>query len=394
MAKGKTMGKCSALARWLVVSAGLMAVAACSDLPGTGTPGSEAARLGLLNTSEVIALVPGAERGAILKSRAPAQGYKLLEETDLTGLDLVMLRFALPSGVTGKEAIDALEALDAASTVGVNHVYTVAAPGVPEQLDYARSLIRWPGAACRAQVAIGMLDTGVDPAALVSAGGRVETRSFQRGDPVSPRHGNDVASVLLDPDMIRGARLYSAAVVARTPDGREATGVDSIIKALDWMSSEGVRLVNISLTGPYNKLLDRSVARAAADGMVIVAAVGNDGARAEPRYPAALDPVIAVTAVDAEGEIFRNAVRGAYVDLAAPGVDVPAAHSGAVRLVTGTSMAAPFVTARIAADPGLATLGAAAVRARLSQSAMDIGPAGADTTYGFGLIQAPASCPS
>ena len=56
--------------------------------------------------------------------------------------------------------------------------------------------------------------------------------------------------------------------------------------------------------------------------MVIVAAAGNDGLAAPPRYPAAFDFAIAVTAVDAELDAYDRAPRGEHIDFAAPGVDV------------------------------------------------------------------------
>jgi len=59
------------------------------------------------------------------------------------------------------------------------------------------------------------------------------------------------------------------------------------------MARSDVRVVNISLAGPYNRTLDRGIQRAVDKGMIIVAAVGNDGAQALPLYPAALKDVIA-----------------------------------------------------------------------------------------------------
>ena len=81
----------------------------------------------------------------------------------------------------------------------------------------------------------------------------------------------------------------------------------------------------------------------------MIAAAGNDGPRAEPAYPAAYDSVIAVTAVDRSGTIYRRAIRGAHVDLAAQGVEVwTAASVKGARWKTGTSFAAPYVTAAVA----------------------------------------------
>lgn len=119
--------------------------------------------------------------------------------------------------------------------------------------------------------------------------------------------------------------------------------------------------------------------------MVIVAAVGKGGASSPAMFPAALPNVAAVTAVDADGRIFRNAVRGPHVDFAAPSVDIFLPSMAGGRYATGTSMAAPFVTARLAAraerNPNA-----------LRSTVVDLGFPGRDPIYGFGLVQAAGAC--
>ena len=167
-----------------------------------------------------------------------------------------------------------------------------------------------------------------------------------------------------------------------------AAGVDDIMRAIDWHFDQGVRVVNVSLAGPYNKILDRGLHAAADRGMVIVAAAGNDGAGAPPRYPAAFDFVIAVTAVDADLRAYDRAPRGDHIDFAAPGVDVFVPVGGG-RYLTGTSISAPFVTALIAADPASRNLRSAReARDNLSRSTLDLGAIGRDDTFGTGLATA------
>ena len=60
-----------------------------------------------------------------------------------------------------------------------------------------------------------------------------------------------------------------------------------IAAALDWMLAQHVRVVNISIEGPYNAVLDFVVQDAIARGTVVVAAAGNGGPSAAPAYPAA-----------------------------------------------------------------------------------------------------------
>jgi minor extracellular protease Epr len=164
--------------------------------------------------------------------------------------------------------------------------------------------------------------------------------------------------VLAGGGRLRGATLYSANVFGGEAALGLAAGADALVRALDWMAAEEVRFVNLSLAGPYNKLLDLAVERAAARGLILVAAVGNDGPEAEPMYPAGFSGVIAVTAVDANAAgstATRCAAR--MSTSAAPGVDVllrsgPEARRGGI---------GPVRPERAAPDlpPGRAHCGAA-----------------------------------
>jgi subtilisin family serine protease len=187
------------------------------------------------------------------------------------------------------------------------------------------------------------------------------------------------------------------AVDAFYRDGGTAdrTDVTSLVTAIEALAERGVRVINMSLSGPANEVLQNAIAGAQAKGIVIVAAAGNNGAGAEPSYPAAYPGVVAVTAVDHDLNVYRRATRGPYVDLAAPGVNVwTASAQGTGSLKTGTSYAVPFVSA--AAGVLLASrpdLDMKAVQARLEEATLDLGQPGRDPTFGFGLIQMAGLCP-
>jgi len=201
-----------------------------------------------------------------------------------------------------------------------------------------------------------------------------------------------VAAVLVEPARVQDVRLYSAAVIGRAAGDDDLTGVDSILQALNWLAEQNVAVVNMSLSGPYNKILDQGVQGAVASGMTLVAAVGNDGARSDPKYPAAFEDVIAVTAVDANRSVFREAVRGDHVDIAAPGVDVLVRAGDDTRFVTGTSIATPFVTARIITDGTLDGLGPTAINSALAADSRDAGRGGVDPVFGAGILTGPSEC--
>jgi subtilisin family serine protease len=104
--------------------------------------------------------------------------------------------------------------------------------------------------------------------------------------------------------------------------------------------------------------------------------------------------VIAVTAVTLDGRVYRRAVQGPHIDLAAPGVDVwSAASVSGARWHTGTSFAAPFVTAAVAALlHGQPDLASADVLSILAGSAEDLGEPGRDPMFGHGLVSMPLDC--
>jgi subtilisin family serine protease len=168
-----------------------------------------------------------------------------------------------------------------------------------------------------------------------------------------------------------------------------------IVAALDRLAARGVPIVNLSFAGPANRLLERAGAEATRGGMLIVAAAGNDGPSSPPRYPAAYDWAVAVTAVDRRDNVYVRAVRGPHIAFAAPGVRIQlpdrALRPGPLR--SGTSYAAPLVTAALSVRRATATPSSNVVAA-LAADATDIGAPGRDPVFGWGLIDTRKACPS
>lgn len=366
-----------------------MAAWGCAVPQATGPQPSD-----VVDPRKIIALVPDRASADQIRLEAQSTGYRELDVARLDGLGLTMLVYRMPDGVTGPEAIAALEGAVPASTVGVDHAYRLQQqPSSALALDYANTIMRWADGGCRAHVAIGVIDTAIDTSAPALSGVDVTSRTFFDGPSAAATHGTDVATVLADPERLRDVRIYGANVFGQSQTPDLAAGADALVRALDWLASEDVRLVNLALAGPYNKLLDLAVERATARGLVLVAAVGNDGPGVEPMYPAGFRDVIAVTAIDADRRVYRNAVRGPHVDIAAPGVDVLVSTQGRPRFVTGTSIATPFVTARLAADPAItAARDASDVRALLARTSAELGSEGRDPTFGYGLALAEDVC--
>ncbi|MEO0786832.1 MAG: S8 family serine peptidase [Pseudomonadota bacterium] len=351
----------------------------------------EASESDVIDPREIVVITPSAIDARSLVQKALPLGYRVRARDNLAGLDLVMLTLEIPAGQDGGSAIRELEGLEPSVTAGVNHGYVPqSAPIDTGDLNYAARLLNWSPEGCPAAGPIGLLDTAI-PGDLM---GQVTSRDFSRVADTSepPRHGQDVLGVILAPGLLTDVDVVHADVVSPNARLGDAASVDTLLRGINWMIANDVKVVNISLAGPYNKILDRAFQLAAQKGIIVVAAAGNDGPDEGLRYPAGFASTLAVTAIDAELKIYQKAVRGDRLDFSAPGVDVQSGL-GAPRFVSGTSIAAPFVTLRIAGDSDLMALGNVdAVRGALAETVRDLGEAGHDPMFGYGLITAPPDC--
>jgi subtilisin family serine protease len=327
--------------------------------------------------SEIIAV--GMSEQAV--ARARALGFVVERETAAADIRLIVLK-APESSVT-RNALRDLRAADPQGLYDFNHIYLGVGATADDSPDAALAdgSTRGATAPSAAHIRVGLLDTGVDPThpafrdALIHGWG---CGTHQ----VPATHGTAVASLLVAHG---GNELFAADVYCGSPTGGS---VDAIVAALGWLAEQAVPVINVSLVGPKNVLLERVVSALITRGHLIVAAVGNDGPAAPPLYPAAYPGVVGVTAVDAHRHVLIEAERGPQVMFAARGADLEAAtleHGHAD--VRGTSFAAPTVAALLAAfssapDPHAAD---AAIDA-LAKSAIHLGSVGRDLTYGFGLV--------
>ncbi len=339
----------------------------------------------LVINRQILAIDPSPEA----LSKAQALGFRVLRvrEFGAVGLRLVVLRapFRLPS----QEALAALRGVDPQGDYELNHVFDPSLGGESGSGASSQAATAAGGHGLR----IGMIDTGVDANHPSLRGAEVHVAAFGDGKLMAAPHGTAVASLLVGQDKdfqgaAVGAGLYAADVFG---EGDEGGSAEAIVASLAWMAAQDVRVINISLTGPQNRLVAAAVRRLAQQGRILVGAAGNDGPTTPVAFPAAYEGMIAATAVDSEGHIYVAANRGPQVLFAALGVAVRAASLGkGYANVSGTSFAAPQVAAALARTQARAEANGDASPAAcvtiLAASAVDLGPPGRDDTYGYGRV--------
>ncbi len=149
------------------------------------------------------------------------------------------------------------------------------------------------------------------------------------------------------------------------------------IRAIDWARLNGAQVLNNSWGGgPYSKLLEDTIARAGEQGILFVAAAGNESNDNDstPSYPASyqLPNLVSVAATNRRDELSDFSNYGARsVHIAAPGDAIlSTVPKSGYRSLRGTSMAAPHVSAALALAIGSqATQSPSELRERLKASA-------------------------
>lgn len=312
---------------------------------------------------------------------AAAQGYRVLSQDKIEGLDLAFVRFATPAKMSLGEAERKLRVLLPDAEIDADHIYFQSGNGP------APALAATAQASTSVDASLGIIDGGV--ADHVSVRGRVEQKGFAKGAPVGSSHGTSVAALMIGNGDVKGVRPGAALLAADVYGNDRAGGnASAIARGLGWLALRGVSVVTISLVGPSNTLLKNAVAAAQRKGIVIVAAVGNDGPAAPPAYPASYPGVLAVTGVDGRGRALPEAGRATFTAFAAPGADIVSA-TGALKKtrVRGTSFAAPLVAARLSTFyPRQSNYAVEPAVRKLIAEAIDLGKKGHDPIYGHGLV--------
>ncbi|MDP3880361.1 MAG: S8 family serine peptidase [Dehalococcoidales bacterium] len=199
------------------------------------------------------------------------------------------------------------------------------------------------------------------------------------------------------------ASTYGLKVLSASGSG----SYDDVIAALEWAVANGIQVTNNSYgsSGNPGTLVKAAFDNSYNAGVLHVAAAGNNGNAGGKAdnvgYPARWASVIAVAATDQSDKRASFSSTGPDLELAAPGVKINSTKLGGGYIeYNGTSMASPHVAGAAAliiasgiADTNGNGLINDEVRLRLQQTADDLGPAGKDSHYGYGLVNAANAAP-
>ena len=324
------------------------------------------------------------------------------------------LRAAQPSWVVDLNALatpqqrdDAAGPVQAAPAAAKPRLYALAMLGLKPAPPATSDL--------RDGLRVGVIDSALDarmlqPPAAGWWNGRAPLQHSVLASTDTPApngHGHQVALLLAGASLPNGftgaapaTQLQWVAVMRRVG---EVTSTNSLLlaRAMDWLLGQRVQLINLSAGGAGDDILRSVVGQLVARDVVLVAAAGNKP-DASAVYPAAYAGVWAVTAVDARGQVYGRASRGAHVSFAAPGVEVwvpdPMRSDGNLdtplgSYVSGTSFATALTSgalARLGAD--FWSQSAAARKAMLCRAARPATQAQA--VLGCGLLNLEALAPS
>lgn len=248
-----------------------------------------------------------------------------------------------------------------------------------------------------AGVTVAVLDTGVathadlDESRIRSGADFTDGDADGSGRDDGHGHGTHVTGIinatLNNNTGVAGLAPHAEILPVRVLDSGGSGYWSWVADGITWATDNGADVINMSLGGGDSEVLEVAVQYAVAAGVTVVAAAGNSRSSGSPvSYPAAYPGVTAVAATTSTDDYASFSNAGNYVDIAAPGAAILSTiATGGYASWSGTSMATPYVAASAALVRSFAP-GATDVEAVLTSTADDLGPAGRDDDFGYGLV--------
>jgi len=203
------------------------------------------------------------------------------------------------------------------------------------------------------KVKVAIIDSGVDYLDNIDV---KESINLIPDTEVSPLfedytgHGTAIASILAASydnvySSVKGINPNIELYSARVLDENNQAPLSRVLDGIYWAIEKGVDIISISFGSvEYSEALKTAIDAAVERDILVIASAGNNGEGGPVEYPAAFENVVAVGAVDSQGNISKMTSTGKELDVFAPGVAIRATgFAGEDVIVSGTSMAVPHV---------------------------------------------------
>lgn len=320
----------------------------------------------------------------ILQYASAAQAY--LAFTRLTELDGV--EYVQPSHVVNVDSVAETDENEAEPTIRPAGNYNTW--GEP-YLNTEEFIGKFLADEVLPEVIVAVIDTGINRSQSALAGRILadEVNYSDSGDDTAADdlgHGTHVTGTICE---LTPSNVKILPIKVFDQDG---SGTDEqIYLGLMYAIAQGADVVNMSFGGLGVSALEvEAIEIAQEHGLTTVAAAGNNADDAAYYYPGGIEECITVAAVDQNLELASFSNRGSLIDVAAPGVGITSLTIGEndeKEMLNGTSMATPHVTACCALLKSYdKTLTPAKIQALIQANATDIGAAGFDKEFGWGMV--------
>ena len=278
-------------------------------------------------------------------------------------------------------------------------------PGLIGAGRYAEAISGFSGS-----VEVAVLDTGISFTSPKLSGrlDKAHAKSFSTDNEVlldvdqskedstveKARHGTHVAGIVAQcTEGLTNIRILPVRVLDNSGQGK----VSQVAAGIRYAAEQGAKVINLSLSGKLgegSETLKSAIDYAISLGSVVVVVAGNNGQDISAYTPGNLEECVVVGGVNGHNTDFSrmtNSNYGSTVDVVAPGDCVYSTswenHTDGYNTLSGTSMAAPHVSAAAAMIKlAYRDYGPEAIEQMLKQHVRDLGSVGRDNYYGYGMI--------
>jgi len=234
------------------------------------------------------------------------------------------------------------------------------------------------------ELLVAVVDTGIQSNHPFLAG-RVRTDLYANGVDSTPNaeddhgHGTHVAGTIVD-NTPSNVKLIPIKVLNAWGSGSTAACAFGINHAV----AKNAKAINYSITYSTNPLITEAIQNAWNNGISFVQAAGNDAVRC---FETPDNMRITVSATNDNDNLAYFSTYGKFIDISAPGEDIYSCVLNGYDIASGTSMAAPHVTAGVALlrleYPNYTV---AQIKTKLLSSVVDMYTTGKDDYFGHGRL--------